>query len=251
MPRPRRARPRDPAAAVDAAHANAAASPGAPDLSGLSASARPARPPARIARGPRMARGNPSDEAASAPRIIGGELRHRRLEFTPDARTRPMKDRVRESLFDLIGTDVKGAIAIDLFAGSGAIGFEALSRGAARALFAEYHFPTADVLRRSGHGLGVSDRIDVRSGDVLLWAKRMPAIPTSSPWLVFLSPPWSFFSERWDELLLLTQAMLRAAPPRSTFVVEADMEFDRQLLPDADAWEARPMPPAVLYLRIQ
>ena len=59
------------------------------------------------------------DEAASAPRIIGGDLRGRRLEFVPHGRTRPMKDRVRESLFDLLGTGVRGALALDLFAGTG------------------------------------------------------------------------------------------------------------------------------------
>ena len=123
----------------------------------------------------------PADEASSAPRIIGGTMRGRRLEFSPDPRTRPMKDRVRETLFDLVGTRVKGAIALDLFAGSGAIGFEALSRGASRAVFVERHFPTADALRRSAKALEVTDRADVRSGDVLLWAKKLPTAPAPLP----------------------------------------------------------------------
>jgi 16S rRNA (guanine966-N2)-methyltransferase len=187
------------------------------------------------------------EEAASAPRIGGGELRGRRLEFIPDARTRPMKDRVRESLFDLLGTDVKGALAIDLFAGSGAIGFEAVSRGALRAIFVERHFPTAAILRRSGESLGIQEKIDVRTGDVLLWAKCMPQLPTSSPWIVFISPPWSFFSERWDDLASLIEAMRLAAPVGSTLVVEADTTFDPEALPNRGAWETRPIPPAVLY----
>lgn len=195
--------------------------------------------------GPRSAA---REEAAVAPRIIGGTLRGRRLEFVPDARTRPMKDRVRESLFDLIGTDVRGAIAIDLFAGTGAIGFEALSRGAERAIFAERHFPTADALRRSGRSLGVEDRIDVRSGDVLLWARRMPPVPTAAHWVVFVSPPWSFFADRTAELMALVDVVLRAAPAGSTVVVEADTTFDAAALPDPGGWEARPMPPAVLHL---
>ncbi len=210
--------------------------------------------PARRSHSGRAAKQTPAareDEAGSAPRIIGGELRHRRLECTLDSRTRPMKDRVRESLFDLIGTDVKRAIAIDLFAGSGAIGFEALSRGAAQVIFAERHFPTADAISRNARALGVEDRIDVRAGDVLLWAKRLPPLPQTAPWLIFISPPWSFFSERWDELLALLQAMLQAAPSRSTFVVEADVAFDPLLLPRSATWEARPMPPAVLYFQIK
>jgi len=158
-----------------------------------------------------------------------------------------MKDRVRESLFDLLGTDVKGALAIDLFAGSGAIGFEAVSRGALRAIFVERHFPTAAILRRSGESLGIQEKIDVRTGDVLLWAKCMPQLPTSSPWIVFISPPWSFFSERWDDLAALIDAMRLAAPAGSTLVVEADTTFDPQVLPNREAWETRSIPPAVLY----
>lgn len=195
----------------------------------------------------------PADEASSAPRIIGGDLRGRRLEFTPDPRTRPMKDRVRETLFDLVGTRVKGAIALDLFAGSGAIGFEALSRGASRAVFVERHFPTADALRRSARALGVADRADVRSGDVLLWAKKLPTapapLPTDAPWLVFVSPPWEFFQTRPADVIALVTALERAAPPGSTFVVEADTGFDPGLLPGPESWDIRPIPPAVLCLK--
>lgn len=195
----------------------------------------------------------PADEASSAPRIIGGTMRGRRLEFTPDPRTRPMKDRVRETLFDLVGTRVKGAIALDLFAGSGAIGFEALSRGASRAVFVERHFPTAAALRRSAKALEVADRADVRSGDVLLWAKKLPTapapLPVNAPWLVFISPPWEFFQSRPADVLALLAALERAAPAGSTFVVEADTAFDTGLLPDAEAWDIRPIPPAVLCVK--
>jgi 16S rRNA (guanine966-N2)-methyltransferase len=195
----------------------------------------------------------PADEASSAPRIIGGTMRGRRLEFSPDPRTRPMKDRVRETLFDLVGTRVKGAIALDLFAGSGAIGFEALSRGASRAVFVERHFPTAAALRRSAKALEVTDRADVRSGDVLLWAKKLPTapapLPVDAPWLVFISPPWEFFQSRPADVLALLAALEQAAPAGSTFVVEADTAFDTGLLPDAEAWDIRPIPPAVLCLK--
>lgn len=202
-----------------------------------------------------MPKPRPADaaSAASAPRIIGGDLRGRRLDYSPDPRTRPMKDRVRETLFDLLGTRVKGAIALDLFAGSGALGFEALSRGASRAEFVERHFPTADALRRSARSLGVEGRASVRAGDVLLWAKRLPTapapLPTDAPWIVFISPPWEFFRTRSAEVMALVGAVERAAPPGSTFVVEADTGFDAALLPDATAWDVRPIPPAVLYLK--
>jgi 16S rRNA (guanine966-N2)-methyltransferase len=158
-----------------------------------------------------------------------------------------MKERVRESLFNLLGVDVKGAVAIDLFAGTGALGFEAVSRGAARAVLAERHFPTADVLRRSVRSLGLESRVEVRPGDALLWAKRLPPLPADMPWVVFVSPPWSFFTDRWDELRGLIEAMMRAAPAGSVVVVEADTSFDATLLPEVTAWETREVPPAVLH----
>lgn len=189
------------------------------------------------------------DPAAAAPRIIGGHLRGRRLEFAPHERTRPMKDRVRETLFDLLGPAVRDSLALDLFAGSGALGFEALSRGAARAVFVERHFPTADVLGRTARALGVADRVEVRPGDALAWAKRPLELPTTLPWLVFVSPPWAMFRDRGAELMALVTALVRAGPPGSTFVVESDESFDPAALPDRASWRTRPLPPAVLHLR--
>jgi 16S rRNA (guanine966-N2)-methyltransferase len=207
---------------------------------------RPRRPTGRRAAPPREA----ADDAASPPRIIGGTLRGRRLEFLPHGRTRPMKDRVRETLFDLLGTDVRGAVAVDCFAGTGALGFEAISRGASRAILVERHFPTADTLRHSARSLGVVEQVEVRSGDVLLWARRLPDLPGDAPWIVFVSPPWELFAaghERRPELLALIGALRRAAPAGSRIVVEADTAFAAADLPDAAAWEARPIPPACLH----
>jgi 16S rRNA (guanine966-N2)-methyltransferase len=200
------------------------------------------------------ARSVPAAEAGAALRIIGGDLRGRRLGYVPSARTRPMKDRVREVLFDLIGTDIRGAVALDLFAGTGALGFEALSRGAARALFVERHFPTADAIRRSARDLDVVHRAEIRSGDVLLWGRRLPELPAEGPWFIFLSPPWDFFHSRWESLETLIRAVAGAAPADSRFFVEAVEAFDPQLLPDPltpagqeSPWETRAIPPAVLH----
>jgi 16S rRNA (guanine966-N2)-methyltransferase len=189
------------------------------------------------------------DAAAAPPRIIGGQLRGRRLEFAPHDRTRPMKDRVRETLFDLLGPAVRDSLALDLFAGSGALGFEALSRGAARAVFVERHFPTADVLGRTARALGVADRVEVRPGDALVWAKRPLDLPATLPWLVFVSPPWVLFRDRGADLMALVAALVRAGPPGSAFVVESDESFDPAALPDPASWRTRPLPPAVLHLR--
>lgn len=191
----------------------------------------------------------PDHEAASAPRIVGGDLRGRRLEFAPGARTRPMKDRVRETLFDVLGPAVRGTLALDLFAGTGALGFEALSRGAARAVLVERHFPTADALRRSAAALGVADRVEVRPGDAFAWTRRIPELSAAAPWLVFIAPPWALFHERAADLAALVGVLVRSAPPDSTFVVESDGSLDPAVLPDPGSWRSRPIPPAVLHLR--
>ena len=80
-----------------------------------------------------------------------------------------------------------------------------------------------------------------------MWSKRLPPLPGDHPWVVFVSPPWSFFAERWDDLAALVEAVMQKAPAGSTVVVEADTTFDRGLLPDPAAWETREIPPAVLH----
>jgi len=200
---------------------------------------------------PRPHGGGDEAEAASAPRIIGGRLRGRRLAFQPDPRTRPMKDRVRETLFDLLGTSVVGSVAIDCFAGSGALGFEAVSRGAARAILAERHFPTAERLRRSALDLGVADRVEVRAGDVLVWVRQPPPLPAEAPWTVFISPPWEMFRSRADDLIALIALLQENAPPGSCLAVEADTAFPSASLPQPAGegrWTTRTLAPAVLHL---
>ncbi len=103
----------------------------------------------------KLRRGLPAE--ATGPvgvRIIGGKFRGRKLEYSGDLRTRPMKDRVREALFNLLGHAVEGKVAIDLFAGTGALALEALSRGASRAVLVEQHRPTAQTIRQQFHHIG-------------------------------------------------------------------------------------------------
>jgi 16S rRNA (guanine966-N2)-methyltransferase len=88
-------------------------------------------------------------------RIVAGRLRGRRLRVPADPALRPTSERVREALFNILGQDLSGFDVLDLFAGSGALGFEALSRGARRVLFVESNPKTAGALRRSAVDLGM------------------------------------------------------------------------------------------------
>jgi 16S rRNA (guanine966-N2)-methyltransferase len=179
-------------------------------------------------------------------RIIGGSLRGRKLLSTGDSRTRPMKHRVREAVFNLLGPAVAGKHAVDLFAGSGALGLEALSRGAARATLVEHHLPTAELIRRNALELGVADRVEVVWANAFIWARRDGA-PTDMPWVVFCSPPYSFYVDRQSEMLTLLNGLLQRAPGESLFAVECDERFDVGLLPAA-GWDVRQYPPAVVAI---
>lgn len=194
---------------------------------------------------PSTANHDESPDAAAPPRIIGGSLRGRRFTYQLDRRTRPMKARVREAVFNLLGPGVKGKHAIDLFAGTGALGFEAISRGAATALLVERHFPTAQIMKKNAEALGIAEKCTVLPANTLLWSKRMPPLP-AEPWIVFCSPPYDFYAERRDELLALINQLVQNAPPSSMFAVEADERFDFSLLPHADQWDVRAYPPAIV-----
>ncbi len=99
-------------------------------------------------------------------RIIAGALRGRRIDVPAGRSVRPTGSRVREAWFSALGDRVEGAAVIDLFAGSGALGIEALSRGASRVRFVEANRRSFDVLRRNIEGLGLSARAELQCGDV-------------------------------------------------------------------------------------
>lgn len=206
----------------------------------------------------RAARPSPSIETdgPQTVRIIGGSLRGRKIEYHGDPRTRPMKDRVREAVFNLLG-DVSGSIAIDLFAGTGALGLEALSRGASRAIFLERHFPTADLLRRSAAALDLAERCEVVAADTLVWHRKIAAMcgmpegigdGQAARWLIFCSPPYDLYIDRTDDMLALLTELANVAPAESVLVVEADERFDFAKLPAALVWDFRDYPPAQIAI---
>ncbi|MAD45411.1 MAG: 16S rRNA (guanine(966)-N(2))-methyltransferase RsmD [Oceanospirillaceae bacterium] len=119
-------------------------------------------------------------------RIIGGEWRSRRLKFPLLDGLRPTMDRVRETLFNWVQFDVEGARVLDAFAGSGALGFEALSRGAKEVIFLEKH-PNAALQLKDNLQLLQADNAQVWAGDALVWMEENP-----EPFdLVFLDPPFN------------------------------------------------------------
>jgi len=184
-------------------------------------------------------------------RIIGGRLRGRKLRYTGQWLTRPMKDRVREALFNILGPAVEGKWAIDLFAGTGALGIEALSRGASRATFIEQHVPTAEDIRQNLAELGLREQSEVVASSAIIWAQQIckapqASAPVAASWLVFCSPPWDYFVQRRDQMLSLLEGLIEAAPVHSVFVAEWDQRFEYQRLPDCQNWDIRPYLPTII-----
>jgi 16S rRNA (guanine966-N2)-methyltransferase len=193
----------------------------------------------------RSSENRPPDESVVGLRIIGGTLRGRKLAYSGDQRTRPMKDRVREAVFNLLGSQVKASHAIDLFAGTGALGLEALSRGATKATFIERHLPTANIIKQNAAALGIADRTEVIFGDAFRFTTDFQP-PSVEPLTIFCSPPYDFYIERQPEMLALIARWAEICPAGSQIVVEADERFYFQLLPQPDQWDVRRYPPAII-----
>lgn len=132
-------------------------------------------------------------------RVIAGEFRSRRLKSIPGAATRPTPDRLRETLFDILAPRIEGARFLDAYAGTGAVGIEALSRGAARAWFLERGRTALDAIRENLASLGLEARATVVAGPVLLTLPRYAAD------IVFLDPPYDHEQEYTGALDLLSE----------------------------------------------
>ncbi len=133
-------------------------------------------------------------------RVIGGEFRSRRLKALPGLATRPTPDRLRESLFSVLAPRIEGCTFLDAYAGSGAVGIEALSRGAARAVFLERHRPAARLIEENLRALGAEARATVLSAPALRHLGKIAAD------IVFLDPPYDLESEYAQALRRLGEA---------------------------------------------
>lgn len=152
-------------------------------------------------------------------RVVAGDLGGRKFDGPDGFDTRPTTDRVREAIFNALFSlnAIRGATVADLFAGSGGLGIEALSRGAAHCTFVESHRSTVRVLRSNLDQLGLADRSTVLTSDA------MGAAATLDVDLVLADPPYDF--EDWPELLGVVKAPF--------VVAEA-----ARAVPAPDGWQA-------------
>ena len=122
-------------------------------------------------------------------RVIGGEFRSRAIKSLPGLDVRPTPDRLREALFNILAPRIEDAVFADLYAGTGAVGIEALSRGAARAIFVEQKHAAVKTIRENLRSLGIEGRAEVRQG------RATAMIPRLEAGIVFLDPPYALESE--------------------------------------------------------
>lgn len=136
-------------------------------------------------------------------RIIAGEFRGRTLKPPADRRSRPTADRVREAWFSILAPELTGATVLDLFAGSGALGLEALSRGARHVDFVEISKPALTALRANVAALDAEQRVTIHRADALRFVEKLPAAAFA---VALADPPYDT-----DQALQIVQTF-RARP---------------------------------------
>ena len=159
-------------------------------------------------------------------RVIAGKYRSRTLRSLKGQALRPTSDRLRETLFNILGATVSGATFVDLYAGTGAVGIEALSRGAKHAIFVEQHSPAAALIRRNLQALGIGLEAEILGASVERAIERLESRNVHAQF-IFLDPPYAADSEYQNTLETLGESSIVA--PGARVVVE---HLRKRQLPD-------------------
>ncbi len=166
-------------------------------------------------------------------RVVAGSARGRLIVAPQGTIVRPTADRVRQATFNSLEsrTFVAGATVVDLFAGTGALGLEALSRGARHATFVDSERLSVECVRQNAAHLGFEDRCQVVRSEALQWltglgAAAAFAVEAGAPLLVLADPPYAFAN--WDELLARLLPFFVAATDDSILVLESPKSMEVQ-----------------------
>ena len=171
-------------------------------------------------------------------RIVAGTLRGRKLTCVVHEGMRPTPQMVREALFSILGNAVPGRAFFDVFAGTGVVGLEAVSRGATSARLIEMDPRQAADIQKYANEFGVADKAQVIKADVYRWAERWVPVGTA-PVNLFLSPPFPDLSEKAAEFLSLVKLLVEKAPDESVITIQAEDGFPLDQVPHPAAWDVR------------
>jgi len=165
-------------------------------------------------------------------RITGGRFRGRMLHTPKNEKTRPTQARLRQALFNSLQGVISEAKVLDLFAGGGALGFEAISWGAAQVAFVEQDRGALQLLRKNSEELQVQQEAEIVGGDVKgCWHRLAPFMPFD---IVLADPP---YAEGWEKFLLEHVAWNEVLRPEGLFCLEwgwvKSLDFKKGALPDA------------------
>jgi 16S rRNA (guanine966-N2)-methyltransferase len=150
-------------------------------------------------------------------RVIAGSAKGRRLKLVPGDSTRPIMDRVKEALFSIIGSDIRDTQFLDLFAGTGSVGIEALSRGAERALFVELDRKALQTVIDNLKHTQLDSKAVVRHVDAFALIKRPPDVPYD---YIFVAPPQ--YKGIWKQTLEAFEANPEWIHPAISIIVQLD-----------------------------
>jgi 16S rRNA (guanine966-N2)-methyltransferase len=150
-------------------------------------------------------------------RVIAGKYKSRTLRSLNGQKLRPTSDRLRETLFNILGPAVSGGTFVDLYAGTGAVGIEALSRGAYYAIIVEQHAPAVDLIRRNLGSLGIGAEAEILAMNVARAIERLEARRVHAQF-IFLDPPYAADIEYESALEALGESPLVA--PEGRVIVE-------------------------------
>jgi 16S rRNA (guanine966-N2)-methyltransferase len=156
-------------------------------------------------------------------RVIAGKYRSRKLEAPEGITTRPTSDRLRETLFNVVAPGVPDSVWLDLFAGSGAIGIEALSRGARSVTFIESSSTAARTIRKNLHSLEIEEGFEVIEREAAIGLRMLDSQAVVYDFC-FLDPPYRKMGDYEQILGFLSQS--RLLKPESQVIAEHDKHFD-------------------------
>lgn len=171
----------------------------------------------------------------SNPRIIGGSARGIRLEMVPGEITRPITDRVKEALFNIIGADIIDSRFLDLFGGTGSVGIEALSRGAAYAKFLDISQTAIRIIKKNLIKTKCSSKAEVICRDAIAYVKSSKNEVFD---YIYIAPPQ--YKKIWSEVLMLLDANPDQIASNGWVIVQIDpIERDELFLRHLELFDER------------